>query len=56
MRKRRIRFTLLVNEQERKTITELAKRMQRTQSDAVRFLIRQASQSQQITEVQTDGN
>jgi len=38
------RFTFLCNERERQLIEHLAYRLQRTQSDAIRLLIREASQ------------
>ena len=37
------RFTFLCNSDERRLITALAKRLQRTQSDVVRWLVREAA-------------
>ena len=37
-----IRFTFMVDEQERKALSRLAQFMERTKSDAIRFLIREA--------------
>ena len=37
-------FTLRVNQAERRMLENLAERLQRTQSDAVRLLIREAAQ------------
>ena len=40
---RTIRFTFLCNEEERKLILALSRRLERTQSDVIRLLIREAS-------------
>lgn len=40
---RYVRFTFLVNPDERRTLDTLASRLQRSRSDTVRFLIRSAS-------------
>lgn len=41
---RHIRFTFLLNDRERKLLEELSYHLERTQSDVVRILIREASQ------------
>ena len=46
------RFTFLVNRDERRVLEALAQRMQRSQSDAVRLLIREAAREL----VRDDGN
>lgn len=40
--RRRDTFTFLVNRRERELIAELAKRLQRSQGDTLRFLVREA--------------
>jgi hypothetical protein len=48
------RFTLRVTASEQTMIGELARRLQRNQSDAVRFLIREALKGLTFTEDTTD--
>jgi hypothetical protein len=43
------RFTFLCNDQERQAIAELANRLQRSRSDAVRFVVVEAAR--QLTEL-----
>ena len=45
---RRLRFTLLCNEEERHLITALAETLQRSQSDALRLLVRETAKVLQI--------
>lgn len=39
------RFTFLIDKDERRMITELAQRLRRTESDAVRFVVIEAAQA-----------
>ena len=42
------RFTFVCNEHERRLITEIASRLKRTQSDAIRLLVRIAAEELSI--------
>ena len=44
------RFTFLCNQDERRFIENLARHLQRTQSDAIRMLIREAAQQMLTTD------
>lgn len=46
------RFTFLVTREERQLIAALANRLQRSQSDAVRFLVRGAAQELGVIQAQ----
>lgn len=50
------RFTFLCNPDERRLIAELAKRMHRSQSDAVRFVVFQAARSEVIEIIPANKN
>jgi len=45
---RTLRFTFLCNKEERHLITALAETLQRSQSDALRWLVREAAKELQI--------
>ena len=47
------RFTFICNDNERKAIATLAKRLQRSQSDAVRFVVIEAAK--QLAKAETIG-
>ena len=45
---RTLRFTFLCNEEERQLIAALAETLQRSQSDALRYLVRETAEKLQI--------
>ncbi len=49
--RRKDRFTFVCNENERRAIERLAKRLQRSRSDAVRFLIHDADKTEPTQQV-----
>ena len=52
--KRDERFTFLINTEERKLIRELAKRLQRSESDAIRYIVVNAARELRVMNGERD--